>query len=472
LKLDYVMWFPSKSLEVGRVCLANIFKVAKSAQPPQEYVALAGAEHNLYVVEKACRIANLPENRRKNRYANVIPYDDCVVVLPDSTYVNASRICGVDKNCNSVSTAYIATQGPLDTTVDDFYRMILEYNVGIIVMLTALIEGDQVKCHRYWPPCSAVYNVDDSDVAHATKLHDMEDLVDLGAQNDFFMPRLPRGSRSEIACPSFGAHKPLDDKLELDSVVVIGVEEFIMGPIIKRVLHVFEKSDISHKNPHRLVQFQFKGWPDHGVPNNARLIRKIVHMVEEERVSDTVPRPIVVHCSAGLGRTGTFIAIHQNIIKMKEAFGKEEKPDPKDYYINLYQDILQMRGCRSGMVQQPGQYIFCYKAIAEEAYEMGIVNPDGVDLDEFYGEEKKTPNLLTVPVGRQLRPFQEGGSQDIQIQRSLAQSSRSALFESHAENDDDDDDVMEVDDDINPLSLSRSSNRSTSGSWTFPPSFP
>jgi len=421
LKLDYVMWFPSKSLEIGRVCIDNIFKVVFSAQPNQEYVALAGAEHNLYVVEKACRIANLPENRPKNRYANVIPYDDCVVVLLDSTYINASRISGVDKNGKSVSTAYIATQGPLENTTDDFYRMILEYKVGIIVMLAGVIEGEQVKCHRYWPACRDIYNEVDG-VLQPTTLGDREDTIDLYQQSDY--TTFGRASRAELAFA--GSRKPLSkskgNTLELNSVVVHGIEETIKGNIIKRVLEVYDINDRELKSPHRVVQYQLKGWPDHGVPNNARLIREIMHMVEEERADETVPRPIVVHCSAGLGRTGTFIAIHQNIIKIKKAVA-EGKFDPKNYYINLYQDVLLMRGCRSGMVQQPAQYMFCYKAIAEEVLEMDLVKPpENFNKKEFYVEIQYEPE--SIPKVRNTR--------------CLAMSSRSALCDSHAEDEDDD----------------------------------
>jgi len=195
------------------------------------------------------------------------------------------------------------------------------------------------------------------------------------------------------------------------------------------------------------VQYQYKGWPDHGVPTNGRILREIMRNVEEDRANDFVRRPIVVHCSAGLGRTGTFIAIHQNIIKMKRAFANSTL-QAKDYYINLYQDVLLMRGCRSGMVQQPAQYTFCYKAIAEEALENGFVDAKNVDVPSFYGESKSEPHPATEPVAR-----------------ALAQSSQRFLWESTADDDDDEDeyDFDKMEDDftsrsrssLNPLGLSR-----------------
>jgi len=338
------MLFSSPSREQGRISLSTIFNVIGSAQPAQEYIALAADEHNRFIVEKPCRLANLPENRLKNRYANVVPYDDSAIVLSDGTFVNASRIPGCDRDCVFVSTAYIATQGPLDNTQDDFYRMILEYKVGVIVMLTGVVEGDQAKCVAYWPR---------SDNTMRKSARTEEPLV-LGDAEDAYCIKEP--------------------VLSLASVEVRNVKEVVTGNIIMRELSVTPKND--RDRHHRVVQYQYKGWPDHDVPKDSKDIREIVRLVEEERKNDVDPRrPIVVHCSAGLGRTGTFIAIHQNMIRMNKAISAGNF-DAKNYYINLYQDVLQMRGCRSGMVQQPAQYFFCYKAIAEEAVERNLISDD------------------------------------------------------------------------------------------------
>jgi len=125
--------------------------------------------------------------------------------------------------------------------------------------------------------------------------------------------------------------------------------------------------------PHRLVHLQYTKWPDHGVPSDAKAIRSMINLVEEERASDPLPsRPIVVHCSAGLGRTGTFCAIHQIIMQMRRAV-RTPGFDLSSYSVNLYQTVLQMRECRSGMVQQLAQYTFCYRAIIEEACDLQLL---------------------------------------------------------------------------------------------------
>jgi len=351
------MWFQSRNREVGRINLASIYAVINSAQPSQEFIALAAAEHNLYIVEKPCRLANLPENRGKNRYANVVPYDDTAIILSDGCYINASRISGYDKDGAFISTAYIATQGPLDNTIDDFYRMILEYKVSIIVMLTNVVESDQIKCARYWPTAEKVFE----ETASGDRIE------------------LPLGDKEDIyGMLSFsGSSVPTGD-LQLKSVVVRIEDELVMGPIIKRSLVVFKSNDVAFAHPHRVVQFQYRGWPDHGVPSDGKAIRKIVRLVEEERDADpsSLRKPVLVHCSAGLGRTGAFIAVHQNIMQMHRAFDSGMVKEAKNFDLNLYQSVLEMRGCRSGMIQQPAQYLLCYKVIAEEACEMGLIRPE------------------------------------------------------------------------------------------------
>jgi len=299
----------------------------------------------------------------KNRYANVVPYDDSAIVLKDSTYVNASRVPGYDRDGIFCPTAYIATQGPLDSTLDDFYRMILEYRVGVIVMLTSIVEGDQIKCCCYWPRCKNVKKKVAKGVKEPLPLGDPEDVYATFEAN-------PIANET-------------DGVLVLNSVEVQTVEELVSNNVIKRVLRVCSKND--HDNCQTVVQYQYRGWPDHDVPTYSHEIREIINKIEKLRRDDVTPRrPILVHCSAGLGRTGTFIAIHQNMIRMKRAF-LDTNLDAKDYYINLYQDVLQMRGCRSGMVQQPAQYFFCYKAIAEEAVELKVIKENPARKVHIYG---------------------------------------------------------------------------------------
>jgi len=287
------------------------------------------------------------------RYSEIRTYkDNKVEINSKNGYINASWIH------IPYHKSFIATQGPLESTLDDFYRILLEYDVAVIVMLTAIVEGDQVKCSCYWPSCKKAETVLPDGSRRVLPLGDSEDVL-------------------------YHSSYEKDGALLLNSVEVRTVEEVVMDTIIKRVLCITAKNDRDH--PHTVVQFQYKGWPDHDVPKDSHEIRQIVKMIEEERKKDLSPRrPIVVHCSAGLGRTGTFIAVHQNMLKMRMALS-QGNIEARNYYINLYSDVLQMRSCRSGMVQQPAQYFFCYKAIAEDAVELGLIRDDTPKKTPVYG---------------------------------------------------------------------------------------
>jgi len=232
-----------------------------------------------------------------------------------------------------------------------------------------------------------------------------------------------------VACTKQG------DCLRLKNVVVRNVEEVVRGHVIIRTLDLWYRSDAEFRDPHRVVQYQYKGWPDHGVPNNAEDIRRIVYMVDEQRANDCPPHsPIVVHCSAGVGRTGTFIAIHQNIMQMKRMI-EEKGVDPNEYCINLYQDVLQMRGCRSGMVQQPAQYTFCYKAIAEEAAAMKILkSPTGSSRLRFVPSDRET---VSYPISFPSDAAPRSG-------RLLSESSARSFFESSMDDDEEEEDEDDI----------------------------
>ena len=350
--------------------------------------SLTSVEHNRFVVVKTSIRANQPGNREKNRYPNVVPFDDRGIVLQNGLYINASGICGFDRDGTWTLCAYIATQGPLESTIDDFYLMILERDVHIIVMLACVVEDGQEKCARYWLPCKDPVVVSEDGKKSPAELSIAEDTCDLESSRE---PDAP-----VLTC----------DFLVTKSVMVKTVEEYIMGPIIKRVLLVYRADDVCFfvfsffaslftpflrlvmclscsfllnkqtelLHPHRVVQLQYPKWPDHGVPSDAKAIRGMIDEVERERASDPNPsRPIVVHCSAGLGRTGTFCAIHQIIMQMRRAVQKPDF-DLSTYSVNLYQTVLQMRECRSGMVQQLAQYTFCYRAIIEEACDLKLLD--------------------------------------------------------------------------------------------------
>ncbi|XP_035710661.1 tyrosine-protein phosphatase Lar isoform X4 [Folsomia candida] len=200
--------------------------------------------------------ANLPINIRKNRLVNILPFENTRVCLQPirgvegSDYINASFVDGykdrMDRN------AYIATQGPLPETVDDFWRMIWEHNSTIIVMLTKLREMGKEKCCHYWP-------------------------------ND-------RSQR--YAC-----------------FVVDPIAEFCMGAPAQYTLREFKITDARDGQSRTIRQFQFAEWPEQGIPKSAEGFIDFIGQVHKTKEQFGQEGPITVHCSAGVGRTGVFITL-------------------------------------------------------------------------------------------------------------------------------------------------------------------
>jgi len=238
-----------------------------------------------------------------NRYTNILPNKCSQVPLKvrggdlRTGYINANFIRGPDK----ASRRYIATQGPLTDTVDDFWRMVWEQNVRTIVMVTHEVERGQIKCARYWP--RLLYNED----------------LQVGDQvfGDFNVRILSGYRRKGYITSNLRVRAPSGKQRE-----------------------------IKH--------FWFDKWPDHGVPAKGQ---PIVHMLKA--CHDWNGRdgpPWVVHCSAGIGRTGTFIAIDHgiNILKTQAE-------------ANVNRIIAQLREDRGGMVQHVEQAQFVHSTLVEAA---------------------------------------------------------------------------------------------------------
>uniref|UniRef100_A0A7N8XJV2 protein-tyrosine-phosphatase n=1 Tax=Mastacembelus armatus TaxID=205130 RepID=A0A7N8XJV2_9TELE len=207
----------------------------------EEYEALAEGQTAPWEAAKK------DENRNKNRYGNIIAYDHTRVRLqlldgdPHSDYINANYIDGYHRPRH-----YIATQGPMQETVRDFWRMVWQENSASIVMVTNLVEVGRVKCVRYWPDETEVYG---------------------------------------------------DIK-----VTLIETE-----PLAEYVIRTFTVQKKGHHEIRELRQFHFTSWPDHGVPCYATGLLGFIRQVKFLNPPDA--GPIVAHCSAGAGRTGCFIAV-------------------------------------------------------------------------------------------------------------------------------------------------------------------
>ncbi|XP_069084436.1 receptor-type tyrosine-protein phosphatase beta isoform X1 [Pleurodeles waltl] len=241
--------------------------------------------------------ALLPENRGKNRYNNILPYDSTRVKLanvdddPCSDYVNASYTPG-----NNFRREYIATQGPLPGTKDDFWKMVWEQNVHNIVMVTQCVEKGRVKCDHYWP---------------------------------------------------FD-----QDSLYYGDLIVQMLSESVLPEWTIREFKICSEDQLDSS---RLVRhFHYTVWPDHGVPETTQSLIQFVRTVRDYINRTPGAGPAVVHCSAGVGRTGTFIALDRLLQQL----------DSKDT-VDIYGAIYDLRLHRVHMVQTECQYVYLHQCVRD-----------------------------------------------------------------------------------------------------------
>lgn len=257
-------------------------------------------------------------NRPKNRYGNVVAYDHSRVVLrpidgiPGSDYINASYCDGFHKE-----NQYIATQGPLQNTIEDFWRMVWEQKSTTIVMMTQLQERGRVKCVEYWP-------------------------------SDY---------KSVIKTP-LGITVTAE---KIEELAYYNIRNFKLG----------------FNNQYRSVrQFQFTAWPDHGVPDHPTPFLMFLKRVNNSNPADA--GPMIVLCSAGVGRTGCFIVIDSMIERIKHG-----KP------IDIYGHVTCLRAQRNYIVQTEDQYMFIHDAVLEAHIASGADVPVN-KLDEYLHRLKQT----------------------------------------------------------------------------------
>uniref|UniRef100_A0A8B9S3I5 protein-tyrosine-phosphatase n=1 Tax=Apteryx owenii TaxID=8824 RepID=A0A8B9S3I5_APTOW len=236
-------------------------------------------------------VAKKDQNRTKNRYGNIIAYDHSRVILQPVEDDPSSDY--INANYIDVSGLYtgIFLTGPVHETVYDFWRMIWQEQSACVVMVTNLVEVGRVKCYKYWPDDTEVYG-------------------------DF-----------KVTC----------------------VE---MEPLAEYVVRTFTLGRRGYNEIREVKQFHFTGWPDHGVPYNATGLLSFIRRVKLSNPPSA--GPIVVHCSAGAGRTGCYIVI-DIMLDMAEREG----------VVDIYNCVKALRSRRINMVQTEEQYIFIHDAILE-----------------------------------------------------------------------------------------------------------
>jgi len=303
-----------------------------------------GAEYEMLEEEFAKPLhsrsaAEQPTNKKKNRYTNILPYDTTRVVLTpneegSSDYINANFV--------GPEGEYIAAQAPVASSLEDFWKMILQYRVPVIVMLTREYESSKLKAHRYWPgsgtECYGNYTV--------TLL--VEDSID-----DSFIMR----------------------------------EFLVEGPENQQV---------------KTVQYQFLTWPDHDVPESSAPLVEVMSTIDgrfkQEGLIDSENKvkqpPVAIHCrylsnikfiyyypfalfpiiiffffffSAGIGRTGAFIVIHSKLAALKKIYKAVDEDGTCEIPpVSLMDTLRELRHQRHGMITQAVQYEFCYQTLLKE----------------------------------------------------------------------------------------------------------
>uniref|UniRef100_A0A674PBV7 Receptor-type tyrosine-protein phosphatase kappa n=1 Tax=Takifugu rubripes TaxID=31033 RepID=A0A674PBV7_TAKRU len=274
--------------------------------------------------------AKKDENRMKNRYGNIIAYDHSRVRLQalegeqSSDYINANYVDGYHR-----PNHYIATQGPMQETVFDFWKMVWQENTAAIVMVTNLVEVGRVKCCKYWPDDTEIYR---------------------------------------------------DVKVTLIETELLSEYVIRTFAVEKRGAHEIRE----------IRQFHFTGWPDHGVPYHATGLLGFIRRVKSKTMTNA--GPMVVHCSAGAGRTGCFIVI-DIMLDMAEREG----------VVDIYNCVRELRSRRVNMVQTEEQYVFIHDAILEACLCGDTTIPASQLRSVYYDMNRLDPQTNSSPIKEEFR---------------------------------------------------------------------
>ncbi|XP_031756176.1 tenascin-X-like isoform X13 [Xenopus tropicalis] len=301
--LAFFIWRRRRHQEKGENVPFSSIKQAKTSQPIpksgfEAHFRKQQANTNLGFSEEYEKFSSvgisqpkeaseLPENKAKNRYNNVLPYDHSRVKLSapnhqTEDYINANYMPGY-----MTSREFIAAQGPLPNTVTDFWRMIWEKNISAAVMLTRCVELGKVKCEQYWPSSG---------------------------------------------------------QKEFGDISVSLIEESVQPEWVIRDFTVTHKRENRSKH---VRHFHFTAWPDHGVPKTTDVLIGFRNLLWDYVKLSPPNSPVLVHCSAGVGRTGTLIALD----RIMKQIDKEDAVD-------VFGTVHSLRVHRVLMVQTENQYIF------------------------------------------------------------------------------------------------------------------
>jgi len=281
-----------------------------------------------------------PENKTCNRYRDVYPFDHSRVPLKSvssTDYINASLI-----DVPEVQRRYILTQGPLANTVEHFWSMVWEQNSKSVIMLNRLIEKGTLKCHQYWPQTTGEC----------------------------------------LEC--------------VESGLVVRNESCIPGPDYNLTTLTLSTKEGESRT---VLHFQYTTWPDFGVPSSPDTFLEFLGAVRDSGSLENSVGPAIIHCSAGIGRSGSFILVDSCLLKA-------EKEGPNS--VNIRQTLLQMRTFRLGLIQTEDQLKFSYLSILEGARQGGLISsqidlPSRMEIVSSSDSEDDAPPPLPPPRSESLQ---------------------------------------------------------------------
>lgn len=321
----------------------SLSSCTKNAGYVSEFAALLDDDSRAVEQPGAFVTATAPENACRNRYSNIFANEHTRVRLatPSATgcssdYINANNIPAAYME-SFADPYYVATQAPLSNTFEHFWQMVYESRAPLIVMLARVDGNGQapgIRCDAYWPPAGGICKyglmtvVNEGEVGHDSSICERRFLVTQGTH----------GARNDVVC-------------------------------------------CSELHPLQVTQLQYMDWPDMGVPCSPASTLDLVSRCNA--VVGTNPAgPIVVHCSAGVGRTGTFIAIDQTLRRLRTIYGglhPDQIPANMDKSLrpptvnDIYDTVKALKASRSHLVQTPEQYCFIFQAVLAGLQDMALV---------------------------------------------------------------------------------------------------